>query len=244
MPPRTATLHRRLSPWGRVVAGSALVVVGALLVLATWAIASRERRITTYAVRGTLNAVQLDLGGADADVTGGGREAGVQQIERVAFGHRARVRRSVTGGVLRIRSRCPRTVLRSCMASYRITVPDNVFVTARSAGGDVSFRGFQGSARILTGDGDIRVRAFCGFSLQARAQAGDVTANLGCAPEDMTLRSATGSVHAVVPPGRYRIDADSNQGTQRVTGLTPDSDAPFGIQALSSTGDVVVEARR
>jgi hypothetical protein len=51
-------------------------------------------------------------------------------------------------------------------------------------------------------------------------------------------------VSAVVPPGRYQIDADTGAGRRRVRGVTEVSDAPFQIQAISSTGDVAVESRR
>jgi hypothetical protein len=45
-----------------------------------------------------------------------------------------------------------------------------------------------------------------------------------------------------VPPGRYRIDADSDTGSQRVDGLTSADDAPFQILALSGEGNVLLEA--
>jgi hypothetical protein len=57
------------------------------------------------------------------------------------------------------------------------------------------------------------------------------------------LRSTEGSVHASVPPGRYQVEAESTNGGERVSGLAAVSDAPFSIQALSSSGDVVVEGR-
>ena len=49
-------------------------------------------------------------------------------------------------------------------------------------------------------------------------------------------------MRAVVPSGRYQIDAQSDSGTVRVRGLTNAPDAPFQIQALSTSGDVTVEA--
>jgi hypothetical protein len=49
-------------------------------------------------------------------------------------------------------------------------------------------------------------------------------------------------VSAVVPPGRYQIDADSTDGSSRIRGLTPADDAPFQIQALSNSGDVDLQA--
>ena len=50
-----------------------------------------------------------------------------------------------------------------------------------------------------------------------------------------------GDVHAIVPAGRYRVDADSDGGSSRIAGLTAVEDAPFQIQALSGAGDVDVE---
>jgi hypothetical protein len=200
--------------------------------------------VTSYLVSGSLNGVLLDLGDADADIMGGGegRPVRVQYRESFAFGHAPIVRRDVGGGVLSIRARCPKIVLGICSSGYRVTVPDNVPVTVRTNAGDVHFNDVRGSARIDTRDGDISVAGFCGFSLLAQSQTGDVQATAACAAERMVLRSRTGDVRALVPRGRYRIDASSDRGTRRLSGITSVDDAPFQIQALSSTGDVVVEA--
>jgi hypothetical protein len=47
----------------------------------------------------------------------------------------------------------------------------------------------------------------------------------------------------VVPPGRYRLDAETAAGQRTVRGVTEATDAPFTLQALSSSGDVTVEGR-
>jgi hypothetical protein len=49
-------------------------------------------------------------------------------------------------------------------------------------------------------------------------------------------------VRAVVPPGRYRIDADTDSGRRTIDGLTMAEDAPFQILALSDAGNVLLEA--
>jgi hypothetical protein len=236
---------RRPSPWTALVAASAVVVVGSAAGLGIWWLASSERQIATYAVRGAVSSVTLDLGGADATVVGGGsrRAVEVRRTDEFAFGRRADADRQVTAGALRLRSRCPQTVLGSCASRYRVTVPDNIPVTVRTSSGDVRFNRYRGSARIDTQTGNIAVGGWCGFALQARAETGNVEAATSCAPERMELRSRTGDVRAVVPAGRYRIDADSDGGARRVTGLTAADDAPFQIQALSSAGDVEVENR-
>ena len=235
--------RRRPSSWTWLVTGSAVVVGGCLLTLLIWWLATRQTTITTYSVRGEVSGIVLDLGSADAQIVGGGDRPAVEvrRTDRFAFGRRAVGARRADDGMLTIRSRCPRTVLGVCSAAYRLTVPDNVRVSVRTTSGSVRFVGYRGSAEVDTGRGDVTVGGFCGFALRARSLAGNVSAAASCAVERLELRSRTGDVRAVVPPGRYQLDADSDVGGRTVRGLTPADDAPFQIQALSSTGDVVVE---
>jgi hypothetical protein len=46
-----------------------------------------------------------------------------------------------------------------------------------------------------------------------------------------------------VPSGRYRVDASTAGGRAVVRGIAAAPDAPFTIQALSSSGPVTVERR-
>ena len=237
--PATTT---RISRWSIVVMASALLVGGAVAALAIASVASSHERVVSFDVRGSLSGVSLDVDDADVTITGGGQRAvlGVQRTDRYAFGHDADVQRTVAGGELRLRSRCPNTIPRACSVSYRVVVPDNVPVTVRTTDGTVSFRGYRGSARVTTRSGDIDVAGFCGFSLEARAESGDIAAAAACAPQQLTVRSNQGSVRVAVPPGRYQVEAESASGTESVSGLDAVADAPFAIQALSSSGNVSV----
>jgi Toastrack DUF4097 len=228
-----------------VVMASALLVGGVGVALAVGSVTSSHERLVSFAVRGSLSGVALDVDDADVVVAGGGPRAvlGVQRTDRYAFGHDADVQRTVAGGELRITSRCPNTVPRACSMSYRVVVPDNVPMTVRTTSGTVTFRGYRGSARVTTRSGDVAVAGFCGFSLEARAETGDIDASAACAPQQLTLRSTNGSVHASVPTGRYRVEAESASGGHDVRGVDAVTDAPFSIQALSSSGDVLVEGR-
>jgi hypothetical protein len=143
-------------------------------------------------------------------------------------------------GLAQLRARCPAALLGSCTSSYRLRIPDNVPVTVRTTGGDVTSSGYRGSATVDTRRGSVDFDGWCGNSLQIRADSGDVRAVTSCPPQRLQLRSRTGSVDALVPPGRYRIDADSDEGSRTVRGLTAGEDAPFSIQALSTSGDVHV----
>jgi Putative adhesin len=237
---------RRISPWGAVVAISALLVVGAAAALLIATVASSHERAVRFAVSGSLSGVSLDVGDADVEIAGGGRRQllEVQRTDRYAFGHDAVATRTVAMGELRLRSRCPKAVPHACSSRYRLVVPDNVPVDVRATGGTVRLRGYRGSARLTTRSGDIDVAGFCGFSLQARAESGDIATSAACAPQQLVLRSTAGSVRASVPPGRYQVEAESTDGAERVSGVSAVSDAPFSVQALSSSGDVVVEGRR
>jgi hypothetical protein len=242
--PRAAR-RSRLSPWGRVVSASAVLVVGCLVALAAWGFGTRRERVVSFDVRGTLQGVVLDLGEADVEVVRGTNtgQVAVQRTERYAFDRTARASRGIDAGVLHVRSRCPVTVLHTCSAEYRVVVPDNVPVDVRTTSGTVRLSDYHGSARIATGSGDVDISSFCGFSLQVRAETGNVNVGSSCAPERLSLRSTRGGVHVIVPPGRYQVDAESASGGQRVRGIEQATDAPFSIQALSTSGDVLVEAR-
>jgi hypothetical protein len=233
----------RVSPWGRLVLISALVLTGATVALGAGELGSRHRRLVSYPVTGSLNGLAFDIGDAGIVIVGGGRRSSVavERSERFAFGHPARTRRTVDGGVFRVVSRCPAALPDSCSVRYRVIVPDNVPVDVRTDSGAVGFEHYRGSARITTRSGDIDVAGFCGFSLQAHAESGDVAASAACPPQRLSLRATTGSVHAIVPTGRYQVDAQSASGSQVIRGVATTTDAPFSIQALSSSGDVLVE---
>ena len=114
------------STWAWLVTLSACVVLVVVATVAVWWFASREERVTSYTVRGSLGAISLDLGDADAEIVGG-RDEPVVEVRRTdtfAFGHPAASGRELVDGVLRLRSRCPATVLGTCRAEYRLSVPE------------------------------------------------------------------------------------------------------------------------
>jgi hypothetical protein len=218
-----------------------LVIVAA--VLGVLRLATDHERHVRFDVRGNPAGLELDVAAADVEVTGGGRRPAitVDQREHYAFGHAPDVSRAVRDGIVVLRSRCPRVLLHRCTVGYRIVVPDNIPLTVRTTGGDVRFRGYRGSAQIVTRTGSVDLRNYCGFALEVETGSGNVSTDATCSPQQLGLRSTTGSIHAVVPGGRYRIDASQNAV---VHGLTDATDAPFSLQALSGTGTVTVEQRR
>ena len=236
------SLTRHASSWGWLVTMSAFALLTAGLVMAVWWVATDEERTGTYNVRGSVTGITLDLGEADLQIVGGGSQPALQvsHTDKFSFGHPAEAERVIQGGTLRLRSRCPAALIGSCRSSYRLRVPDNVPVRVRTTSGNVTSSGYRGSASVDTTSGDVNFDGWCGFNLQIRAEDGDVRAAAACTPQRLQLRSRQGSVDALVPPGRYRVDAETDEGSRTVRGVTTGDDAPFQIQALSTTGDVRV----
>ena len=125
---------------------------------------------------------------------------------------------------------------------YLIEVPDNVSINVRAEHGDVSLEGDQGSADITTNAGSIPVEGYCGLVLAATAASGSISVGTSCSPARLALFSDSGSVAVTVPAGNYRIDAASQSGNSRISGLVNDAGAPWNIQALSNSGNVTVAA--
>jgi hypothetical protein len=236
-------LRARVSRWGVLVAASAIVLVAAILIMAGLWLATSDRASTSYSVGSAVLGVEIIVVRGDVEILGGGLdEVQVVRAERSLYGHEPTERRTTADGVLRIESSCPSLVVGSCGADYRVTVPESVAVTVSAEHGDVRLAGYRGSAHVFADEGSITADAFCGFVLQATARGGSIAVSAICSPERLELRTDTGDVEAAVPPGRYTVDADTNGGRVVVRGLERVEDAPWTIQALSSTGDVTVEA--
>lgn len=204
-------------------------------------LASLSERGDRYTPPASVTRIELDLGAGNAEIVGGRSDlVSVQRTDRFAFGHPPTERRSVSGGVLRVVSRCPAIIVGSCSASYRLTVPDDVTVAVRAGSGRVRLDGFRGNATIQTRSGDVSAGAFCGVSLTATTGSGDIDVVSACAPEALSLRTASGDVTALVPPGRYRVTARSTGGRREVRDVTPSAQAPFAIDVESHSGDVTV----
>jgi len=234
-----------LSPWGRVVAISALLVVGGLVALVIAGLASERQVRASYPVTGAVESLVFDLGAGDIVIVGGGRDdaVSVRRTEHYSFGRKAVTQQSVKAGVFGVHSRCPTSLLAPCTVGYRVVVPDNIAVSIRTTDGDVSLRGYRGTVKVTTNAGQIDISGYCGNSLDARAGAGDIALDASCAPPQLSMRSSSGSIRAVLPAGRYDIDAETNSGEANVRGITARDDAPYSIQVLSGSGDIDVEGR-
>ncbi len=230
---------RNLSVWPLVLVGSAAVLVTAAAVLAALWLSSAKTDATSSHLPASLLGIELRVQSGDIAVVGGSQNGvSITASKHSVFGHGPVQHRSLHGGILQISSTCPRLVVGSCSASYRLAVPNDVPISIRAEHGNIRLDGYRGSADVATDSGAIRVEDYCGFVLGAASASGDVTVSSACSPERLTLRSDSGDVSATVPSGDYRIQAASSSGDTSVRGLTDDDGAPWAIEALSNTGDV------
>ncbi len=232
----------RVTPWTLLVSISLVLLAGGAAAFAVAWLLSARTSTSTYSVKGPLMGVQIRVVRGDVVVLGGSQDGvAVRRSDRSTFGHGPVEWRRTLAGRLEIASTCPRLVIGGCGATYRVAVPDNVPVSVRADHGNIRVEGYRGSASLATGDGRITVDAFCGYTLRATSVGGDILAAGSCSPARLELRSTSGSITARVPRGRYQVDA-AGGGAPVVRDLTVDPNAPWEIQALSTSGDVVVEA--
>jgi DUF4097 and DUF4098 domain-containing protein YvlB len=240
--PETFTRWPSPRGWNAVVLVSGAIVLVVALALGIGWLASARSSSARYAISAPLRRVDLQLASGQAVIVGtSASTVQVRRTDHFAFGHSAREQRSIRRGVLRISSRCPRIVVGSCSASYELSVPETVSVKVTTTAGHVRLDGFRGPATLQTGSGSVDVEAYCGFKLAALTGSGDMHVATACAPQQLDLRSRSGDVAALVPPGRYRLSAVSGSGRERVSGVVRDSRAPFSIEVRSGSGSAEVE---
>lgn len=240
--PRPTPSLRGLHGWNAAVAGSAAIVALVILVTGVGWLATLRSDTTTYSVSMSVSKVDLQVSSGQVAVSGSSSTAlQVRRTDSYSFGHSARERRWVSGGVLHISSQCPKIALGSCSASYQVMVPEAVAVRVQTDSGNVQMTGLDANAAVVTRTGNVDVEAFCGFHLSTLSQSGNLYVSSACAPESLSLRTSSGNAVALVPPGSYRLVARSGLQPPHVTGLVNDPSAPFTINADSNGGSVTVE---
>lgn len=226
---------------GAVGISAAVVVILAAALGIGWA-ASLHTTTSAYLAPGGVRRVELTVASGSAVIVG--TQASMVEVRRTdhyAFGHRAVETRSLSAGVLRISSRCPKVVVGSCSASYELAVPETVAVSVHTSAGDVRLTGFRGTASISTGAGDVDVEAYCGFDLTAITGSGSVRVAAACV-QHLEVRTGTGDATALVPPGRYSVNAVSGVGVPHVSGIVRDRNALFTIDMHSGSGRLTIGA--
>jgi Putative adhesin len=142
-----------------------------------------------------------------------------------------------------------------CRSAYVLTVPAGTEIEASAATGDVTVAGLTGAVSLTSGSGDLELRGVGGrvravtdsgevtgtalrsSAVEVRTNTGDVGLAFAGAPGQAAVTTNTGDVELAVPPGRYRIGADTVSGRRDVT-VPQDAASPSSLAAHANSGDV------
>jgi hypothetical protein len=110
-------------------------------------------------------------------------------------------------------------------------------VTVRTTSGDIIAGAVTGATTLTATSGDIEARALTGAAT-ARTTSGNIELHLAEVGA-VQARANNGDVQVVVPPGRYQVRVDTDNGDQDVT-VANDASAPTLLDVTTDNGDVIV----
>ena len=211
--PPSYKLATHASPWGRVVAISALLVVGGAIALdrGRGRLDARVRALVPVHRRGREPRVRRRRRRHRDRRRRAARLGPGRRTERYAFGHGPDTRRSVTGAVFGVRSRCPTSLL----GRLHGRLPGRRARQRRARHPhDEREREPARLSRQRARDDDRAGRSTSPATAATRSTPGPAPARsrlqAACAPPRMSLRTGSGAIHAVMPSGRYDLDAESD----------------------------------
>jgi hypothetical protein len=115
-------------------------------------------------------------------------------------------------------------------------------VRAEAVAGDMDLNGLSGTIRARSGEGVILGEALTSGTVLVEGGNGGVRLRFAAPPDRVELDVAVGPAEIQVPAGRYRIDADVNQGDLVVSGIVRDPAAERSIVLTTRQGDATIEA--
>jgi hypothetical protein len=237
---RTPVVIRRTATFLAVIAILAIVADGAVTLLDVAARAS----YTTNASYKSVDRLAINLDQGRVELVRAPRGSRVTVRARVTGGLASPdVKRTYSGGRLRLQADCPGFVVISCGVRWRIGVPDGTAVSV-AGGGDIHVDGIRvrGTLTLSTNSGDVHVNGAGVRRLDATSSAGDVHVDLVSVPTDVRATSSAGDVHVTLPDVAYAIDASTSAGDTHVNAIN-DPRSSRKVVARSSAGDVHVDAR-
>jgi hypothetical protein len=263
LPYRTPRAVRRALTVVAAVVALLLVVQGAINVL------QLLMRHTTTAVDTYRDVTALVIDDeSDIRLTSGPAGTPLEVRARVSESLIAPERRAQreAGGVLRLSSSCSPAFFASfCSVDYDIRVPAGTAIRARTSAGDVVAENLRTelpvelhssagditvigastpALRVSTDAGDVRASGVRADDVSGDTSAGDIRLSLLGLAETLDARSSAGDVNLVVPDAVYRLETSTNAGTVDDQEIRTSSAASRSIRAITSAGDIRIEARR
>jgi hypothetical protein len=210
------------------IGGIALIGIGAAIGLGWWwpTSAQEDRQVTQR-----IDTVSLDTNSGDVHIRAD-NVATTTVHQRFHYnGSRPNDAFRVTGGRLELTG-CGH----NCSVDYDVVVPRGATVTGTASSGDVTVDAAS-SIDVTANSGEVRVRDGAG-PVKVQANSGDVSVALA-APQDVQVEANSGDVHVVVPQDRYRVQAQTESGEQKIN-ISTDPAAPHLLDLHANSGDVTI----
>jgi hypothetical protein len=213
------------------IGGVALIGAGIAFGLGwTWWSSSAT---TSRQVTWPIDTVLLDTQSGDVQIrTGDVQTTTIRQHFRYRGGQPGDAFR-VSGGQL-VLSGCGN----DCTVDFEVVVPRGSAVSGHSTSGDVTIEG-AAATDVTARSGDVRIVDGAG-PVKVQSNSGSVSVRLA-GPQNVQVDGHSGDVSAVVPPGHYRIVAETDSGDRKVD-LAADPDGPYQLDLRTHSGDVTIDA--
>ncbi len=170
------------------------------------------------------------------------------------------------GSTLHLSSSCSPAIFADiCGVDYDIRVPSGTAIRADTSAGDVVAENLRSTMpvrldtsagditvigatapelRLSASAGDIRAGGVRADRVQVETSAGDVRVSLLGLADELSATSSAGDVELVVPDALYRVETDTSAGSIDDQEVRTSPDATRTIRAVTSAGDIRIEARR
>jgi Putative adhesin len=229
-----------------VLAGVAVVAVVAAIGLTVASVTFGDTEHRAHVLHGDVSRVVVHGDSGDVRVVpGAAGRVEVRETRRSWLGE-PKLRLSLRGGVLDVSVDCPR-LTPECSDDLAVAVPPAAAARGvfdlRTDSGDVSATGVGGPLTMQTDSGDVSGDRLAGATVSGTSDSGDVHLALVAAGRAVKASTGSGNVAVTVPPGRYRIGAQTDSGDVDLDRVQPDDRAVQRIDASSDSGDVAVRGR-
>jgi hypothetical protein len=181
----------------------------------------------------TVRSVRLDVNEGRVTLRGRDGRADVSLLRTVEYrGDRPGVTYRVENGVLVLEG-CGR----NCAVHYEIDLPAGLAVTGGTSNGALTLSRL-GAVDVHTSNGRIEGTELGGGGVDVETSNGavDITTTVA---QDVRVRTSNGEVTVTVPPGPYRVAADTSNGDRNVA-VDDDPSAAHTLDISTSNGDITV----
>ncbi|MEU8434819.1 hypothetical protein AB0F18_18245 [Streptomyces sp. NPDC029216] len=259
--PQAGPARRRARlAWYTAAALSSVLVLAAAGWQVGTDVGARTRTVTGTSAGRTVNALEVDGGGANVTVTPrGDREVGYRADLTWSF-REPEIEESWLGDTLRLTPRCPGDGIgvtggAGCSVRLAVTVPTGIPVKVSGGSGRVTVSGLAGTVdadvgsgtlvladlrgpvRARIGSGTLRATGLAAPQADVRADSGHARVGFAAPPDRVTGRVGAGRLEITLPTAtRYRVTCRAGMGRCEAEDALRDPSATRTLDLAAEAG--------